>query len=475
MTGQTITSGGVHVAGNFASNGSSTITSDWSPNAQNSQLRPIGNSIYELTVLFPASSAGANLEFKFLRGDNWFDGTQLSEQNVPGNCNSGGNRVIALPVKFMSFNAAYDQCPTSLQRFLCSGTDCDDNDTAKNATFDFYADSDGDSFGAGALVPVCAVNATTPPTGYSLNSTDCNDSNVSIYQFATFFVDADADGYNNGSASVCSGVNTPVGYTTVTSGTDCDDNNIAIYRSAILYTDADGDTYTLGTGSTVCYGASLPTGTSLTQSATEDCNDTDANLTDSCSTGIVVNLSLFIEGYYLGGGLMNSVRNNQDGVSPLDEVEVMTVALHDATAPYALVESVTGMLKTDGTLTCTFTTAPAGSYYIAVKGVNILQTWSAVPQAVGASPLNYDFSSAATQAYGSNMREMAPGVFAFYNGDGNQDEVIDNVDTDPIFIDIDASNFGVLATDLNGDGVVDNSDLDNVFLSIDASRFSDHP
>jgi len=52
---------------------------------------------------------------------------------------------------------------------------------------------------------------------------------------------------------------------------------------------------------------------------------------------------------------------------------------------------------------------------------------------------------------------------------------LNQIGAQPIFIDIDASNFGVLATDLNGDGVVDNSDLDNVFLSIDASRFSDHP
>jgi hypothetical protein len=73
------------------------------------------------------------------------------------------------------------------------------------------------------------------------------------------------------------------------------------------------------------------------------------------------------------------------------------------------------------------------------------------------------------------MREMETGVFAFYNGDVNQDEVIDNVDTDPMFIDIDAFAFGDVVTDVNGDGVVDNSDLDNVFLSIDAFRFSNHP
>jgi len=709
MAGQTITAGGVHVAGNFASNGSTTITSDWSPNAANSQLRPIGNSIYELTVLFPASSAGANLEFKFLRGDNWFDGSQLSEQNVPGSCSSGGNRVIALPSKFLSFNAAYDQCPSSLQRFLCTGTDCNDADATRNATFSFYADTDGDTYGVGDLVSVCAVNATTPPTGYSLNNTDCDDSsgtagshweqriyfvdsdgdghdngsasvcsgvgapagysatsngtdcddtNPTIYQFATFFVDADADGYDLGSASVCSGVNTPVGYSATTSGTDCDDSNIAIYRSATLYTDADGDTYTVGTGSVVCYGSTLPPGTTLTPSATADCDDlndrrfvsgnyaididgdfyaassstvevcygttvpegyvlaplgidcddtdaliyrsatlytdvdgdtytigtgsvvcygaslpagttltasttedcddidpaiyrsatlytdvdgdtytvgtgsvvcygaslpagttltqsgsddcddsnattyrtdyldidadgdgwsggvsttlvcygataptgyvlvslgadcddTDADLTDNCVTGKVVNLKLFIEGYYIGGGMMNSVRNNQDGVSPLDEVEVVTVHLHEENAPYALVATATGMLKADGTLSVTYNTEGTGQFYIHVDTVNGLDTWSASPQTVGSTPLSYDFSTAASQAYGDNMREMEPGVFAMYQGELVADDLVDTQDYTVWEVSYLNGDFGVQATDLNGDGLVDTQD-----------------
>jgi hypothetical protein len=199
------------------------------------------------------------------------------------------------------------------------------------------------------------------------------------------------------------------------------------------------------------------------------------NLTvNSCGGGSVVNLTMFIEGYYLGGNTMNSVKLNQDYVSPDTDVEELTVELHDATT-LVLVDVAVGTLHTDGHLSVTFNTAAAGSYYIAVKGSNLLQTWSAQPQAVGTTPLIYDFSTADTQAFGSNMREMEPGVFAMYNGDVNQDESIDNLDLDPIFIDIDASNYGVLATDLNGDGSVDNLDLDNVFISIDASRYSDHP
>jgi hypothetical protein len=572
MTGQTITSGGVHVAGNFASNGSTTITSDWTPNAPNSQLRPIGNSIYELTVLFPATAAGSNLEFKFLRGDNWFDGTQLSEQNIPGSCSNGGNRVLVLPSKLLSVNTAYDLCPSSLQKFLCTGTDCDDNDATKNAIFPFYADIDGDSFGAGALVSACAVNATAPPTGYSLSNSDCDEDEPASYQFATFFVDSDGDGYVNGSASVCSGVGAPLGYSATTSGTDCDDTNGAIYRSATLYTDADGDTYTVGTGSTVCYGVTLPPGTTLNASDEDcddldpanyrsatlytdvdgdtytvgtgstvcygatlppglvftqndsdcddnnpstfrtdyldldsdgdgwsggvsttlvcygataptgyvlvslgaDCDDTDADLRDNCTTGTVIDLKLFIQGYYLGGGTMNSVKFNQDGISPADEVEDLFVAVLEANFAYEAYQTIQVPVHTDGTLQVTVD-VPPGLYYISVRGANMLETWSATPVSIGTIPVSYDFTTAASQAYGDNMREMEPGVFAFYSGDINQDFTIDSSDSDVLLEDVSNSNFGVLATDLNGDGSVDPSDTDIFFPNLENSVFASFP
>ena len=289
-----------------------------------------------------------------------------------------------------------------------------------NTSTTWYADADGDTFGNIAVTQL----ACAQPVGYVANSTDCDDTNINIYQLATFFVDVDADGYDNGSASVCSGVGAPAGYSATTSGTDCDDTN--------------------------------------------------ALLTDNCEVGSVLNLMLFVEGYYLGGNTMNSVRLNQDYVSPSDEVEVMTVNLHDANT-YALVDTAVGTLKTDGTLSVTFTTAAEGSYYVAVKGSNVIETWSANPQAIGTTPLSYDFSSAASQAYGNNMREIEPGVFAFYQGDINQDGSVDNSDYDQLFPDIENSNFGVVPTDLNGDGAVDNSDTDFIPFNVENSIYSNHP
>ena len=51
--------------------------------------------------------------------------------------------------------------------------------------YSFYTDADADGYGAGSLVSVCAVNAETPPPGYSVNNTDCNDDDPEIHPGAT--------------------------------------------------------------------------------------------------------------------------------------------------------------------------------------------------------------------------------------------------------------------------------------------------
>ncbi len=203
------------------------------------------------------------------------------------------------------------------------GTDCDDSNSALYSTFAFYADTDGDGYGAGASTMVCSTNATTPPTGYSVNNTDCSPSVASVYQSQLLYVDVDGDGYDNGNATVCYGATIPVGYSATTSGQDCDDNDstkhsgylfyadtdgdgygaggtgsvcwndpvnppagysanntdcapvdATKWQSAFLYTDADSDGYDAGSG-TICYGATIPVGYSVTTLGA-DCNDGDA-------------------------------------------------------------------------------------------------------------------------------------------------------------------------------------------------------
>jgi hypothetical protein len=71
------------------------------------------------------------------------------------------------------------------------------------------------------------------------------------------------------------------------------------------------------------------------------------------------------------------------------------------------------------------------------------------------SSLSYDFSSAATQAYGSNMVDLGSGVFGIYSGDINQDGSVDFLDYPDLDLGSINGDLGYLVTDLNGDGSVD--------------------
>ncbi|WP_412464521.1 T9SS type A sorting domain-containing protein [Flavobacterium mekongense] len=117
-----------------------------------------------------------------------------------------------------------------------NNTDCDDNDNTKNATFSFYEDVDGDGVGFGSLVSgVCAVDANTPPAGYSLINTDCSPNDGATYQEGTFYTDADGDNYavNNNTVTLCYGATEPTGYSALNLGVDCDDTIGAINPGAV--------------------------------------------------------------------------------------------------------------------------------------------------------------------------------------------------------------------------------------------------
>ena len=132
-----------------------------------------------------------------------------------------------------------------------------------------------------------------------------------------------------------------------------------------------------------------------------------------------------------------------------------------------IVASVTARLHTDGTAAATFVTAPIGSFYIAVKHRNSLETWSSEPQTVGSTPLTYDFTTAANKAYGDNMIQLESGVYGFYSGDINQDGFVEALDYPQLFNDSDNLLEGYQNTDLNGDGFVEALDYPILFNNSD--------
>ena len=187
-----------------------------------------------------------------------------------------------------------------------------------------------------------------------------------------------------------------------------------------------------------------------------------------------VNLKCYIEGYYDYSGLMKPVLNNQGQTNGLSDVDTMTIELHHATFPHATAHSYTGVLKSNGTISCSFPNASEGqNYYVVLKHRNAIETWSA--NAITLSAAVYDFTTAANKAFGNNQTEVEPTIFALYSGDFNQDENIDLLDVAILEPDINNFLFGYFNTDVNGDGNVDL--LDNPILESNVNNFvfSNHP
>ena len=93
------------------------------------------------------------------------------------------------------------------------------------------------------------------------------------------------------------------------------------------------------------------------------------------------------------------------------------IELHNAVAPYSLVDYNQGTINTNGTGQFLLpTTAIGQSFYLVVKHRNTLETWSANPVNI-TSGGTYDFSTSANKAYESNQVLVGPGVYAIYSGD----------------------------------------------------------
>lgn len=162
-----------------------------------------------------------------------------------------------------------------------------------------------------------------------------------------------------------------------------------------------------------------------------------------------VTVKVIPQGFYNAGGYLNAA-------------DTIRVLLANAASPYAVVDSADVVLDSISfTATATLSNAASGDYYIVIKHRNSVETWSAAGVTfTKGSTTNYDFTTAATQAYGSNEIEVTTGVFAIYNGDCNQDGYVDPLDLS--LVDGDSFNYVsglALTTDVTGDKYVDPLDL----------------
>ncbi|MBS1518092.1 MAG: hypothetical protein JSS91_08385 [Bacteroidetes bacterium] len=173
----------------------------------------------------------------------------------------------------------------------------------------------------------------------------------------------------------------------------------------------------------------------------------DVKVRLNVTTAVPASITIALQGFY-----NNTTLNIRDTAK---------VYLRNTSSPYAKIDSAKSVIDSvTFTGSFLFANAPSGTYYLQVNSRNGIETWSKSGGQVytAGSPFSYNFTTASSQAYGSNLI-LKSGKYCQYSGDCNQDGVIDISDLS--IIDNDALNFasGYIVSDLNGDYIADLTDF----------------
>jgi hypothetical protein len=251
-----------------------------------------------------ADASATNKTTFYADGDGDGYGTATTSQR----CDAGGGYAAATGD---CNDAAASVNPGAFE--VCDAANVDENclngaedaDPSASGKVNYYADGDGDTFGAGTAIPRC-----DPLTGQVISNTDCNDSNAaikpggqevcdsgnvdedcdgltddgdpSVTGKTSFYSDGDLDGFGAGAASPrCDG-----GSGLAANNTDCNDSVASIKPGGQELCDAgsvdedcdgltdDGDPSVLGSSKTTWYTDADGDTYGLTSSAVQAC---DAN------------------------------------------------------------------------------------------------------------------------------------------------------------------------------------------------------
>ena len=158
------------------------------------------------------------------------------------------------------------------------------------------------------------------------------------------------------------------------------------------------------------------------------------------------------------------------------DVDTVTIGLYSSPSNSTPDYTYTGIVQSNGALTCTFPSAASGnSYYIVITHRNSITTWSNGAQST-TSGGSYDFTSGAGQAYGSNLANLDGAHYAIYSGDVNGDGTINLSDKYTLQSALSSFLIGSYnINDITGDGFVDEDDLRILQNNIPLSISVQHP
>ncbi|HMS34469.1 MAG TPA: FG-GAP-like repeat-containing protein [Ignavibacteria bacterium] len=169
-------------------------------------------------------------------------------------------------------------------------------------------------------------------------------------------------------------------------------------------------------------------------------------------TATTINITVLPEGFYNGG------------TDKLNLKDTLKAYLQSNVSPFSVIDSAVAVIDSvTFTGSFIFANAPGGTYYIRVNHRNSLETWSKTggEPLVQGTTMSYDFSSAAAQAFGNNMKQVnaAPVRYGIYSGDVNQDGTIDLNDVLSVYNAAAVFSSGYGVNDINGDSIVDLNDI----------------
>jgi hypothetical protein len=195
----------------------------------------------------------------------------------------------------------------------------------------------------------------------------------------------------------------------------------------------------------------------------------------------VLNLKAFLEGYYLGGGILQSAIDPYTVNTACDTV---VLGLAANVSPYSIVAYDTAIMNTSGNAVFNFQGIVSGaSYYLVLRHRNALETWSALPVMIN-SNTSYDFTTASSQAFGNNMVQTFDLTgWALFSGDisdsglgvGFQDGVIESQDYGDMENAVSQILTGYFCQDITGDGVVESGDYSLMENNVSGIVFSVRP
>jgi hypothetical protein len=175
-----------------------------------------------------------------------------------------------------------------------------------------------------------------------------------------------------------------------------------------------------------------------------------------------LNLTVFLEGLYNGGGTLRKAQNGIGNQFPGTTADQVTLELHSSSSYSNIIYSMSNFnLSTSGGSAAVIPGIHSGSYYLTIKHRNSVETTTASPVSFSGSSVSYNFDAPA-KAYGGNLLVMLDGRWVIYGGDVNQDAIVDGSDMAFVENDAAAASSGYLFDDCNGDGVIDGSDMATV-------------